>query len=302
MRYFSSRLCLMMLVLMGGLTGAVSRVPSAQAATTAVVSGLQVVASPASAINSDSPKTAVAYCPSNKRVIGGGGVIEEISPITRKPVLTRLQPVQLYDRIRDAYVVTGAETPGGTTENWFVRAYAICANPLPGLSIVPASTAPSSSSKQATAASCSGGWVIGTGGRISTTSGHVALQVARPSGPGDIARVQAQEVPNGYTGTWAVTAYAVCVPTKPTGYTVVFAQSPQRFSESSKAATAYCPVGTQLLSSGAAITDVAPGHVALQSVLPYSSTDYRYTRARAVEHTATSADWDFIVATAICAS
>jgi hypothetical protein len=285
----------MMLTLTVMLNGALSGVPTAQAATTIAVSGVQVVSSE-SATNSNSLKTAVAYCPSNKRVIGGSGSIR--NTFSRIPALTELRPVRLYDGTRDAYVVTAAETPSGTDANWSVDAVAVCANPLNGLSIVSATTTSSSSSMQATSASCSGGAVIGTGGRISINTGHVVLQVARPSGPGDIARVQAHETAAGYSANWSVTSYAVCVPTKPMGYEVVFASSPGRLSESVKEVYAFCPAGKQVLSSGAAITNVAPGHVSLQAI----SRGVGNTYARAVENTPTSLDWDFIVATAICAS
>jgi hypothetical protein len=116
-----------------------------------------------------------------------------------------------------------------------------------------------------------------------TRTGNVVLQVARPSGPGDIARAQAHEVAGGYTGKWSVTAYAVCVPTKPAGYQVVFGESPERLSESSKHAGASCPIFKRLLSSGAAITNIAPGHVSLQGIVPEDTNDYTY--ASAVENT-----------------
>jgi len=267
------------------------------------VKGVEVVKSPPSAGDSQSPKQMVAFCPSTKRLIGGGGellTVEIDGPRNDNPTLTELRPVRLYDGIRDAFVVTAAETTPGTDLYWKLRAYAVCADPLPGLHIVPAATTSSSSSVQATSASCLGQWVIGTGGRISTTSGGVALQVARPSSLGDIARVQAHEVAAGYAGTWYVTSYAICAPTKPTGYEVVFAGSPERSSQSKKTATATCPAGKQLLSTGAAITNTAPGNVSLQDIAPATVGEYGW--ATAVENTPTSLNWDLIVATAICAS
>ena len=263
------------------------------------VSGVQVVQSQPSASSSQSPKKAIVYCPAGKQVIGGGGKISDFGATPWKPALTQLQPVRLYDGARDAYVVTAAETPPGTTTNWQVQAYAVCANPLPGLHIVSVSTTPSSSSVQATAASCSGGWVIGTGGKISTASGNVVLQVARPDIRGGIARVQAHEVATGYTGTWSVTSYAVCVPTQPAGYEVVFGESQARLSEAVKSAGASCSAGKRLLSLGAAITNTAPGNVSLYAIFPGGTG--QQTVARAVENTLTSQNWDFIVATAVCA-
>ncbi|MDX6533514.1 MAG: hypothetical protein QOF68_1258 [Gaiellales bacterium] len=282
------------------LTGALAI--AATPASAAKVEGVHMVVTQ-SPSNSQQVKLAPpAYCPPNERVIGGGGAVVSGS---LKPTLTGLRPVRLYDGTRDAYVVTAAETAPGTTANWQVNAYAMCAKPLPGLHIVQSPPIPASSTAaQATAAVCPGGErVIGTGARISTISGDVVLHVARSSGPGDIARAQAHEDADGYSGTWSVTAYAVCAP-PPDGYEVVFDPSPLRDSEPIKVAGALrqegCTGGRQLLSSGAAITNVAPGNVSLYVILPW--VDFQQTYAVAVEHTPTSVDWDFIVATSICAS
>jgi len=94
------------------------------------------------------------------------------------------------------------------------------------------------------------------------------------------------------------------VPTKPAGYTVVFGESPERLSESPKQAGVSCPLFTRLLSSGAALTNIAPGHASLQGIIPLKNnvSPYKWgTWARTVENTPTSLNWDFIVATAICA-
>jgi len=196
-------------------------------------------------------------------------------------------------------MVTAAETPPGTTNAWWVTAYAVCADPLPGLNIVSATTTPSSTSMQATAASCGGGVAIGTGASVNTRTGNVVLQVARPSVTGASALAQAHEVAAGYTGKWSVTAYAVCVPTKPAGYQVVMGESNARLSEASKIGSVSCPSGKRLLSSGAAITNIAPGQVSLEGIIPL--TNDRRTYVWAVENTPTSLNWDFIVATAVCA-
>jgi hypothetical protein len=140
--------------------------------------------------------------------------------------------------------------------------------------------------------------VLGTGAKTSDLSGNVVLQVARPSASGDIARAQAHEDADGYSGGWSVTAYAVCAPPPP-GYEVVFGRSSAAQSESLKYAVAACPAGKQLHSSGAAITDVAPGHVSLKSVFPNLAQGHAL--GVAVENTATNLNWDFIVASAVCA-
>jgi hypothetical protein len=284
----------------------------------AVTCGLAMGATPASAVegvhrvdapsvtNSSSPKTMTAYCPVNERVVGGGGWVSDTSPSTLKPTLTELRPNHIadVDGILDSYVVTAAETAPQTSLNWSVTAYAMCAKPIPGISIKTASTPLwSSSSVQATAAVCPAGQrVIGSGAKSSNSSGNVVLQVARPSHPGDIARAQAHEGAYGYAGYWNVTAYAICAP-PPSGYEVVFDESPLRASELVKVAgsapNAGCTTGKRLLSSGAAISNVAPGNVSLQRIYPYVA--FQQTYATAVENTPTALNWDFIVASSVCA-
>jgi hypothetical protein len=274
------------------LSGALSGVPSAAAATT--VSGVEQVRV-GTTDNSLSPKTIVAYCPAGKRIIGGGGEIDTVGS-DRNPAFTELRPVFRIDGTRDAYVVTAAETPPGTTEEWELEAHAICANPLPGMFMIAYTTSPSSSSVQNSAVGCP--WIIGAGARISTASGRVVLQAAIPFAPGSLARARGHEIPAGYSGTWTVTAYAICVPTKPAGYTIVVGHSSERMSEASKHASAQCPPDRKLLSVGGAITPTAPGHVSLANMLPSSS---QRSDVYAVENTPTNLNWESIAATAICA-
>jgi hypothetical protein len=275
------------------LSGALSGVPSAAAAT--LVSGMEYV-SESSPEDSLSPKLVVAYCPAGKRVIGGGGEID-FDGVGTNVAITQLRPVLRIDGTRDAYVLTAAETPPGTTDSWELYVYAICADPLPDMFMITRTTSLSSSSVQTSLVGCP--WVIGTGARISTASGRVVLQAARPSGSGDRARASAHEVPSGYSGTWSLTVYAICTQTKPAGYTVVVGESAQRLSESFKGAIAQCPPDTRLLSAGAAIANTPPGHVSLDGIRP----DYwnQRTSASALENTPTNLNWDYIVATAICA-
>jgi hypothetical protein len=143
--------------------------------------------------------------------------------------------------------------------------------------------------------------VIGTGGESSTVRGEVFLQVVRPDRPGGIARVQAHEDVDGYAENWSVTAHAICAD-RPNGYEVVFAESelpPGTESRDNKSATAICPANKHLFGSGAAVTNVAPANVNLQAIYP--STDERSTLAVAIENTPTDQNWDFIVASSVCA-
>ena len=105
---------------------------------------------------------------------------------------------------------------------------------------------------------------------------------------------------DGFAGTWSLRAFAICA-TPPSGHQVVTGMSEQTGSETFKFAQAGCPGHQQVLSAGAAITDVAPGHVSLQLVFPspFEDQPHRFF-ATAAENTPTDDDWDFIIARGIC--
>lgn len=251
-----------------------------------------------SATNSVHSKSVRAWCPTGERIAGGGGwVFAEDADDSAKVTLTQLQPV---DATRDYYEVRGQETTPTMITDWWVEAYAICApdRSLPGHHIVSSETVMSSKPVQVAAAGClSGQVVLGTGGRV-TAGDQVALQVARASASGDIARVQGHADADGYAEPWSVVAYAVCV-NRPAGYEVVTGISDSRASEDEKSAFVTCPANKRVHSAGAAITDTAPGHVSLQQVYP--NNGLRRVDAFAVENTPLSQNWDFIVVRAICA-
>jgi hypothetical protein len=265
--------------------------------------------------NSLAVKTATAVCPAGKRVLGGGGSIGSSSGYGADAVtLTRLKPYMDGTTGRFGYAARAAETYSGTTGDWSVNAWAICANPVPGLHIVVEETASSSLAKQATAALCpSGKRALGSGAEIlfdlSQFQQGVGLQVARASGTGDIARAQAHEAPSGYPHNWRVAAYAICATTPP-GYEVRYGGSDTEGSEDVKVATVDCPeywdysipgvprkFRKQTVGMGGAVTDSAPGNATLSGIHPWF---YDLVRLRAVENTPTSLSWDGIAVQAIC--
>lgn len=283
------------------VTAALVAVQLAMAPPASAVTGLHR-ATGSSQINSGSPKGAIAFCDPGERVVGGGGWVQAPGAGSFNLKLTQLQPGDFG--ARDGYAVAGAETgPGGTTASWYVRAYALCAPAasLSGYRIVTSPpTNPSLNPVQATAAVCPAGQrVLGTGGTTNNPDGQVALQVSRASGTGDIARVQAHEDAAPTTpAPWSVVSHAICV-NPPLGYEVVYGKSPKSASEPEKGAVAECPAGKRVHGAGAAVTNTAPGNVALVVVSPLDDLDG--VRALAQENTPTSQNWDFIVAQAICA-
>lgn len=223
---------------------------------------------------------------------------------TRRMALTRLQPVERLDGTRDGYVASAAETPPGTFGDWYLVAYAMCAdkNALDDYNydVIYKTTSASLDPNQDTAADCPGAQVVlGTGAGIgisANNAGKAVLQIARASADGAIARAEAHANSND-TSVWAVAAFAVCVDRLP-GYEVKGERSEEELSESVRYAKAECSAGRRVLhGAGGAITNVAPGTVALQVVYP----GYRWAEVYAVENTPTTQNWDFTVAQAICA-
>jgi hypothetical protein len=288
------------------LTVAASTAPPAGAQSAPVVRGLVKVESQ---VHSDSSayKEEVATCPAGKKVVGGGGwTLVAGSADEERVALTRLEPSDDVDGTgADGYIAAAAETAPGVTGNWWVQAYALCADAssVLGWHINKAYSAVASDPKQQRSVGCdnSGQRVLGTGARIRTDpigQGEVVLQQVNASAPsGTHAWAQAQEDGTGYGGTWWLGVYAICADT-PSGYEVVTGGSAEGQSETFKWAQARCSLGKQLLSAGAFTATNAPGNVSLQQVYP--SSRLTQLEAYAVENTPTSLSWGVFYARGVC--
>jgi hypothetical protein len=264
-----------------------------------------VVATPAAAVpglvrpiavsetNSESPKVEIARCPQGKRVIGGGAWVFAISQSDEtKVMLTGLQP--LRDTVgRDGYMAVGYERAAGIDGNWWLKAYAICADPLAGLQIVTGTTDPSSSTFKIAAARCPGPMkVLGTGARVPDTSGQVGLQLTRSSTPRDISRATAREDAAGYGGRWTLTSYAVCAFNTP--LTPLGGQPIATLPSLQNVVFANCPRGFFVHGAGGGGRLTDPGPFFLQVVYPFNDLDK-------VEVAMTGVPNGGMVAQAVCA-
>jgi hypothetical protein len=274
----------------------------AGAAPALAISGIEEVRE-ISEINSTSAKTVEAKCPRGKDVIGGGGgLVWDEQHQSYNVILTRLQPFHAWNNLRDSYIVGASETSNGETDNWWIEAVALCADPIPGLRVESEQGGFSSAAMQNPEAHCDPGEkVLGTGASVSLTNGEVGLQVARASTTGDWSYAFAHEDPDGYQYGWYSWAFAVCAP-EPAGYDVNNWPSAQSDSEAGKVATATCPAGTTLTGAGGATSFNAPGNVFLSRILVDPQFSNRSAEAIAIEAFPTATDWDFIVGQAICAA
>lgn len=281
-------------------TGAVAAVLGAQALVQLVgappasaLPGLQVV-SVASGFDSQPSKSITANCPAGKKVVGGGG---RVNAAGGKAGVTELSPVT---GTTDGFKATGFESDNGFAGTWSIQAYAICANPIAGLQVVSKTKAPSSLEFQLEAVGCpTGKRVIGTGARINNPAGQVALQAKGTNNPdATFGSVSAYEDIDGFSGSWGLTAFAICLPNPITGFSIASASSSWN-SDAVKIVNVTCPGGTKvhdiMFSTGA-----GNGDPVLDALVPTNAVP---TTAQAIvrEETGTTENWSVMVQ-AICAT
>jgi len=243
-----------------------------------------VAASPTSSSN----KQVFASCPAGKQVTGGGG---DITGGGGQVLIDGLVPEAAR------FGAFGAEDETGTTSDWLLRAYAICATPLPGLEVVSnESPFDSSSSKNASADCPAGKRVVGAGAVVVGGQGQVALDDVVASA--DLSGVGAVgiEDESGYANNWIVRAHAVCA-NPPPGLELVVARSDPDSDPGS--VTASCPSGENLLGTGAAIAS-GDGEVVLDDVRPNGALT-SVTVTGFEDETGLGSEWT-LIAQAICAN
>jgi hypothetical protein len=261
----------------------------------AAATGIQVINSPLSSFDSQSTKNAFAMCPAGKRVISGGGwvMVNARGDEADKVVLTQLQPVHPSSG-QDFYVATGTEIEAGTTSAWQVQAFAVCADPINGLHIVPAfGTASPTDFKNSLANCASTERVLGVGGRINAGFPHVTLSLVSASTTAVAA--DGLETRTGTTSDWSVDAWAVCAPA-PAGYQIVSAPSTQGPSDPVQVGTVNCPVNTRMYGLGTSVDGVIEPGVGIQVLFPGNTVE-----SSSVEAVPTGTNWGPVRTQAICA-
>jgi hypothetical protein len=246
----------------------------------------------ASLTDSVSPKSVTATCPAGKQVTGVGGDITGSGGEVRLDDLIPLGPTL------QSVFVTGFEDENGTFSNWLLRAYAICATPLPGLEVVSNSSPTDSFSKNVTATCPAGTKLVGAGGELTNGAWQVALDEVLPFPAVPFAvRATGVEDENGYASNWTVTVHAICA-NPPPGLELVTAQSDPD-SDFSASVPATCPSGKNLLGTGADIV-AGFGQVVLDDVRPNAALT-RNTVTAVEDETGLASDWT-VIAHAICAN
>jgi hypothetical protein len=191
--------------------------------------------------------------------------------------------------------LTGAAVAGGLVA-------ATPAHAVLGTQVVEATSVSDSVAIKSVTANCpAGGVVYGGGGYVVGATAHnVRISGLRPmvnlvglSG----FQATATEDETGYVGAWAVQAFAICGP-KLAGYQVVWQTSPSS-SDSSRSATATCPNGKKVISTGATVAN-GGADVVLQLIVPNNNLDWVATNAYEDE-TGYNGNWQ-LTAYAVCAN
>lgn len=156
----------------------------------------------AQSVSNSVSKSATATCPPGTKLTGGGGdiiggygevVLDDITPNSGLTSMT----VWAFEE--DSYA-----------PSWSVKAFAACANQLPGLELIEASSVEDSLDKWATAYCPAGKVLVGVGGDITGGVGSVVMTVQpHPTVPLDAVTVRADET-DTYTSDWTARAFGIC--------------------------------------------------------------------------------------------
>jgi hypothetical protein len=230
-------------------------------AATAAVPGLNLVEAGSGPPNSNASHTATAECPEGQALLGLGGKSEGGGG---QVVLDALAA-----RTNHSATVRGHEDQDGTSANWAVKAFAICADDggerRTTFNEVPNSLNP----KFATTADggpCTGQRrLTGVGGEIPIgATGQVMLDAVIPSADLETASVRAHEDQDGFSGNWTLRPFALCADPLP-GLELITATSAN--DSQNKHVTALCPAGKRVIGTGGQILS-GNGQVSIQYMVP----------------------------------
>jgi hypothetical protein len=176
--------------------------------------GLEVV-SRSTLPGSDPTRGIVASCPKGKQLVGTGFevsngrgqvIVEDVIPDGD----AKTAPTSVEVRAFEKDFLSNGDYP----DDWALTAQAVCADPLPGLVRVSASTMWSTDASQDIVASCSAGQVVvGTGFEVHGALGRVIVQAVGPLAKSETdlpTEVMVNAMAPEPFGMWYVDAYAIC--------------------------------------------------------------------------------------------
>jgi hypothetical protein len=224
--------------------------------------GLHLV-SATSAVNSQNSKSVTVKCPIGEELTGTGAQVSIAN--TGKAALVSVTPLPGDT----AVTAVAAETGGGTTQNWYLKAYGMCVSNAPTYTIVSAISAINSQNKSVSVY-CPSGWnAIGSGGQVSTPdTGKVALTEVQALTNLVGVRAIASEVGSGTPNNWYLKAYAICSPPGTPAGLQALAVNSAIDSNHAKSVTVKCPAGTRVIDSMATVVSPDSAHVIIDEITP----------------------------------
>jgi hypothetical protein len=225
------------------LVGAQFLVQVATTGPAAAMPGRQVVQA-SSPDGSPEVQSAMAMCPSGRRVLGGGA---RISGGHGYVILRGMWPGTYFGR--DVYHAVGIEQAGGYGGSWRITAYAICGLPPDGYHVVQLSSDTATwfdNDTRFAYAPCSG-QVIGTGFRLSRDEGRATPSAFFMPGPNSVYALAVADSPDT-DDEFAISAYAICANPHPSWEKVWWYGSMEPTSV--RYASVTCPVGKTVHAVG----------------------------------------------------
>jgi hypothetical protein len=147
-------------------------------------------------------KYVTATCPAGKQLVASGA-----------DILSGKGDVMIEEMVPDLTtnsVVVLAHEQNPTTRNWQARASAICADPLPGLVRVFASSASNSTNSKTATVSCPAGTVLtGTGAETFSSGGNAAIESIDPNAFINGVTARATEA-RATSLNWTLSVFGIC--------------------------------------------------------------------------------------------
>ncbi|MDQ1651891.1 MAG: hypothetical protein QOI35_1091 [Cryptosporangiaceae bacterium] len=238
--------------LAAAITLGVSLLTGASPASAAPPAGYELVSSPDTSFGRDGTLVAVAKCPPGKKVIGGGArpmvhdVDVNVSALTPVPAM--------MPGMSELFRVVAAGRMQNTLSFWKLRAYAVCADPLPGLTITTSVTPSNGDDNKILWPDCPAGkfplanYPFLTGGAVGRV--QILSNYFEPGGSWGAQAMENHSAPDEGPdpGNWSLGVKTVCADPIP-GLTWTGGHSASTAGPRTTA-SALCPAGQHALSFG----------------------------------------------------
>jgi len=229
-------------------------------------------------------------CPAGTKLLSGGG---SVSGGFGQVALDGIR----LDAPLNSVTTRAFEDANGTGLNWSLNAFAMCADPLPGLVQIDATSADTSANKSVVASCPTGKQVVGAGGETSGGIGRVVLDDLTPSSDHTHVTVTGFEADGGTTDNWTITAHAICADPLPGLEVRVLASDFGSFD--GQGVTETCSAGKKVVGAGGEITG-GLGQVIMDGVTPNANLTSVTVNAHE-DGNRTANNWN-LTAYAICAT